>query len=418
MAKPTTKKKTQSPQERKAQHERERLRRLHELIESLGAMKVFRSLPKADRDMIEGLRAPRPVIADDDRLPQECVKYYREVLDGALAGAPVPMGDGGRMITLRDYFSVGMSLIRSQMIFKKEKHPMAGEWTRVLEPLLTLHEEQGPNRPIYVLLMDLRVSSWVFSDAEQGYFLPDMNVVAPRDKRTMPVFSVQIRFFEPEHRRFSLDDRSRTCFRVHAHDETLRTMTPCVLSTRLLPGQEDQPERSLPVYVQKHALHRLEERMKPYPLHIADHMLSDSIQKAVVLPLRLNTYLIEMRYMEFRIGYLVAEVVDEAVVLRTFLFITQSGTPEGDRFNEALRIGNYEKRWFELDCLSGFAHSDLCDDPRFKELLDSCGLADLTRMIQEELPLFVKESDLQKYGLQVRKILLEQSRFTVADEDS
>ncbi|MBU1412641.1 hypothetical protein KKC22_14105 [Myxococcota bacterium] len=37
------------------------------------------------------------------------------------------------------------------------------------------------------------------------------------------------------------------------------------------------------------------------------------------------------------------------VLLRTFLFLTMSGTPTGDRFNEDLRIGNYEKRWFDLD---------------------------------------------------------------------
>ncbi len=417
MAKPRTTKKDSKAPDQKAAYERERVRRLHDLIKALGAWPAFCGLPKADRDLIERRRSPRPYIAEDPGIPKECVQYFREVLDTYLATESFPLGETGYSITAREYFSSGLVLVASAMNMETTGHPLAAQWSRALSQLLEFHEKSSSEGPLYHLLLVLRVSSWVFNEVEHGWYVPKMEIETPRDRIAVPIFCFHFRFFPPEHRRFILDGKPRTCFRVHAYSEDFLTVSPCLLSTSLLPGQENRPARELAVYIQKHAMHRIEERMAPYPMHIRDHVVSKSIHEPVVRPLGADTCLIELRDVEHRVGYLVGEVVDDAVVLRTFLFITQSGTPEGDRFNEALRIGNYEKRWFELDRLSGFAHSDLCEDPRFQALMEQCGLTDLTRFVLEELPQMLKPDVLRQKGEQVRKILMEQSRFTVAEEE-
>jgi len=418
MAKTRTTKKASKAPEQKAVYERERVRKLHDLIKALGAWPAFCGLPRADRDLIELRRGPRPFIAEDPGIPKECVQFFREVLDRYMSTESFPLGDAGYSITAREYFSSGLVLVASAMNMEKTGHPLTARWSRALSQLLEFHEKSASEGPLYNLLLVLRVSSWVFSEVEHGWYVPKMEIETPRDRIAMPIFSFHYRFFPPEHRRFNLDGKPRTCFRVHAYSEDFLTLTPCLLSTSLVPGQANRPERMLPVYVQMHALRRIEERMAPYPMHMRDQVISKSIGEPVVRPLGENTCLIELRDVEFRVGYLVGEIVDDALVLRTFLFITQSGTPEGDRFNEALRIGNYEKRWFELDRLSGFVHSDLCEDPRFQALLEQCGMKDLPRFILEELPQMVKPDLLRKKGEQVRKILMEQSRFTVAEEDT
>jgi len=178
-----------------------------------------------------------------------------------------------------------------------------------------------------------------------------------------------------------------------------------------IPGLEAQVERDLPVYIQRHVYHRAEERMKPHPMTIFEEAIAISINHPEVSALPDGAFLIAMRYALQRIGYFVAEVIEDAVLLRTFLFLTQSGTPEGDRFNERLRIGNYEKRWFDLDRFSGYARTDLCEEPAFMEILKDCGLEGIKELVRQERFVNRAPDQMRLRGEEIRKILLAQSRF-------
>lgn len=70
-------------------------------------------------------------------------------------------------------------------------------------------------------------------------------------------------------------------------------------------------------------------------------------------------------------------------VVRTFLFITNSGTPEGDRLDNELRLGKMDKEFLQIDKLSMFVRTDLTLDQRVRDVFDRVGLGHLCRLDPE-----------------------------------
>lgn len=408
---------TLSPEEKKRQYVQERIGRLHAMIEACGASDEYRRLPVKDRAYLERVRSPLPALTGEPGLPRACMQYFREYLDGVLDRETVPIGADGGRIRLRDYFASGTVLLHSVRLFRKEGHPQAESWARALAPLLAIDEVKITDSQIFRLTFQLNVAGWAFSDSELGHYFISWELADPLGDDVLPGFRFIVHHGPPELRRFTIDGKSRTCFRVQWNDAGGCKMVPCVLSTRVIPGLEAQVERDLPVYIQRHVYHRAEERMKPYPMTIFEEELAISINDPEVVSLPDGAFLIAMRYALRRIGYLVAEVIEDVVLLRTFLFLTQSGTPEGDRFNERLRIRNYEKRWFDLDRFSGYARTDLCEEPAFMEILKDCGLEGLRELVSQERFLNQAPDQMRLRGEEVRKILLAQSRFIDEPDD-
>ena len=65
------------------------------------------------------------------------------------------------------------------------------------------------------------------------------------------------------------------------------------------------------------------------------------------------------------------------MVFRTFLFITNSGTPEGERLDHELRVGKIEKEFLRIDTLSAFVRTDMTLDARVVGVFKRVGLGHL-----------------------------------------
>ena len=73
--------------------------------------------------------------------------------------------------------------------------------------------------------------------------------------------------------------------------------------------------------------------------------------------------------MEHKIGYFVANIVDGCVFIRTFLFITNTGTPEGKRLEKLTGLKKLDKKYLAIDRMSTFMNSDLAENPEIQKLL-------------------------------------------------
>lgn len=114
----------------------------------------------------------------------------------------------------------------------------------------------------------------------------------------------------------------------------------------------------LPVYIQSHVIHRLYERLDckiPASLH---YFLYRSVAAPKIIQYNGNAF-IEYYLDNDKLGYLKAEIVDGLILIRTFLFITNSDTPEGDRLKEMFGISKVDKKYLNIDKLSTFIHSDV-----------------------------------------------------------
>lgn len=153
------------------------------------------------------------------------------------------------------------------------------------------------------------------------------------------------------------------------------------ISSSLVGNYYKGKEKELGVYIQSHALNRLAERL-------------DIIDESS-LNFYLNLRMEEIDAFEFyrdyllfpfiiaknvKVGYFVANVVGDKLVFRTFLFVTHSCTPEGDKLKEITGLQKSDIKYWQFDRLSTFTLANVDANPALHNLLKEVGIDDLIKL--------------------------------------
>jgi hypothetical protein len=93
-------------------------------------------------------------------------------------------------------------------------------------------------------------------------------------------------------------------------------------------------------------------------------------------------WLVEFRICGDALGYFAVSLAHSKLVIRTFLFRTMDGTPEGKLLRQNLRLARSDKEYLGLDQLETFALSDIQNDPKLVALLEQCGCGHLLRIVR------------------------------------
>jgi hypothetical protein len=137
--------------------------------------------------------------------------------------------------------------------------------------------------------------------------------------------------------------------------------------------------RMYPVFIQPHALHRLKKRLATGFLTDITVKLGlwESLTRLNVVGQADEGYLIAIRHSGCRLGYLVARVVEEKIVIVTFLFLTMRGTPEFEMLAQKLRLTRRDIEHENLDRLAPFLSRDVRADADLVRILGECGCGPL-----------------------------------------
>lgn len=114
-------------------------------------------------------------------------------------------------------------------------------------------------------------------------------------------------------------------------------------------------DREYPVYIQNHALDALAKRIDVRRKFDLRFSVVNTIIKGEMFRYRGN--LLMKYYIEGDLyaGYFLCTEVDDCVCIRTFLFLTNDGTPEGEMFNDKLQIDKNIKSYLGMDKFSTYA---------------------------------------------------------------
>ena len=94
------------------------------------------------------------------------------------------------------------------------------------------------------------------------------------------------------------------------------------------------------------------------------------------------------------------DISEGIAVIRTFLFITNTGTPEGKRIHDVIHIKTIEKKYLEIDKLNTFMYSDVRNNEKLKKLFTRCNCGYLFELeIKDfiELPQIEHADEIVKY---------------------
>jgi hypothetical protein len=90
--------------------------------------------------------------------------------------------------------------------------------------------------------------------------------------------------------------------------------------------------------------------------------------------------LIEYRIFGTKAGYFVVDVVDGIVIVKTFLFLTNNGTPEGALLWKNTGLKMLDKKYLAIDKLSTFITSDIVKNEQINKIFTDAGCESLLEL--------------------------------------
>lgn len=180
---------------------------------------------------------------------------------------------------------------------------------------------------------------------------------------------------KPEAELFEIEGHKRTIFQINLYqgnEPHAVTITPKMLGINGL--LKDLP---LKVYIQRHALDRIKERLGDYFTGYNYAEIINMLLKPQPFRADDGGYLFPYTFQHIRLGYLKANIYGDRLIFRTFLFLTNNGTPEGKRLDQLLGVQKADKKYLGIDNLNTFMNSDIESNENLKQIFCQTGCGEL-----------------------------------------
>lgn len=188
-----------------------------------------------------------------------------------------------------------------------------------------------------------------------------------------------------------VDGSPRKVYQCYLMDNKI---TPILIKPGVVGNKE------LKVYIQEHALIRIQERLKVKPIGYAYYFISHCMHNPKIIKQHHNSFMVEYYYFSVKVGYLLVTIEDDIALIRSFKFITMEGTPEFNALRSRLKCKRDDFEYLGLDSMEILLNSDISENKKLRPLLEECGLGPLFSLSNVVDAQFSKRSiadDVVKY---------------------
>jgi hypothetical protein len=372
------------------------------IIAACNATEAFQGLTNASRQSLLLCRyaAMRLDAAADCGFGKKLVEELTPAFNNLLRNRFVTIPPSGFNISYYDYFTLVQFMLSHMRVSHQNNETGAREWFEALAPLRQIHEDPALS-PDFFIMEELNLIAIFASNIEKQFFW-FKHIIDASNFATLKINEYyEVQCYKPLTKRIVIDRKPHLVYRLGLVKESDHTMLWISLSAEKLPEAFHPKAGKYDVWVQSHALRRMTERLAPVKEYFYQASMITAIGRPEVTMGSKNEFLISLKIFGFKAGYFVAECFGSDIVIRTFLFLTQSGTPEGNMFNARLKVSALEKRYLGLDTLNIFATTDICQDERISAIIEECGCGDLIK-IKDKLGKYNNE---EKYAAKLRHLL-------------
>jgi len=199
---------------------------------------------------------------------------------------------------------------------------------------------------------------------------------------------------KPEIKYFKTADGSRPAFRVSWGTDLSGFQEAYVKPTDL--GFESVFSKiPFKVYIQAHAFTRLSERIDRLEHFNQQITMLMSLINPTFIKTDENKYLLAYTFCSLKLGYFVCEYIDGDILIKTFLFITNNGTPEGKKLYELSGLGKLDKKYLAIDKLSSFISSDIGENEKLKTMFEQAGCGQLLHLSKAITDMYANQTENQ-----------------------
>lgn len=214
-------------------------------------------------------------------------------------------------------------------------------------------------------------------------------------------FDIEVKESVPDSISVVIDQHPRRVFRLCYAFANYCPMKVSI-SSDILNLSQSMANVPIPVYVQNHVLHRLAERLDCVPRYLREFYLYHNMSTPVFIHFK-GQLLAEFHIDEYgKVGYLIVDYVEGILLIKTFLLMSSSGTPEGQMLDELSGMQKIDHTYWAIDRLSTFQNSDMKDNKEIKEIFEKAGCG----VLFKEVSLFKDEDEIHiKQAMKMAKYI-------------
>ena len=360
---------------RKGSKDRERQlrsrQRLLALLDKLGIdPSVIRTLPERLRHIVYDVRSPGITIElDPDAAGVEACRAAAGYLEEWLAKGMLPVPGTDRQICVAD-FAGPLRSFWSAAYALQTAGKLDARAAAALKPILDL----TPAQIIDSIFDAMHAQQFYISQCCSRL---DSNLCYVESVNHGCRHRLVVHAARPKAREFKIDGKPRPAHRAGGFFSNCGFVW-LEYAPQLLDLPDARPH--LPVFVQRHVFRRLTERLSAAHQSIAHLMMVSSLGSPQITRGSDGKIWIACKHPVGPLGYFVADVVDDCVLVKSFLFLTMTGTPQHRALRKRLAAQSRDIEYLGLDQLDTYVNSDLADDPQLSKIFGDCGLSHLLQL--------------------------------------
>ena len=309
------------------------------------------------------------VVAGESSVPSRIINDAILTLSYLTKNQKIVVIPGKLVVTLDEFFTVILTVSVNLNIFLPDDLPALKPFIRKLKKFNIALDNifDKANEDIRKMLLSL-----AFSHNDIGktlYWLKHQLNPTPGLERGI-VNLISINSYKIESSSIVVDDNHRPVIRL-GYALPNYGIDWVAIKPSVLKVDNSFADIPLDVYIQTHALQRLSERIDCFPTGSIHYNMFISLKDPRVFYDGNQNILIEYRYFGTRAGYFRVDIIEGKIVIRTFLFVTNNGTPEGIKLGNITGLQRLDKKYLALDRLSTFMTSDLGENENVRNILNS-----------------------------------------------
>jgi len=355
-----------------AQHRNEFMRKLKSFVNSIGGEDIYSLLPAKILERIYRLRFHSITIAPaaGTLLSNKLMEEQKHVLSECLKRETLYLPKYGLKVLLGDYLTVGLTVFAMYRTIHDNDFSNAAKVRSALlnyctdkEPYILLHQQ---------LFTIFQAIAWGVCKLENDfYWLNYESKLAEKGKFGMNNI-VEVNVQVGESKRIKINGSARPAIRL-GWANPFEGIDWIMLKPSTLKIRSSLFNHPMKVYIQSHALLRLAERIDSIEASLAQYNMYTSFLDAKVNYDSYHNLMVEYRIFGTKAGYFRIDIVDKVVVVRTFLFLTQSGTPEGQLLWKNAGLQKLDTNYLAINKLSSFMSSDIGNNENIRKLFEDSG---------------------------------------------
>lgn len=381
-----------------ARHKNEFMGRIKHYVDLWLGEKSFSLVPEKDHEFIYLRRytIPRIEVEKGVNVSKKFLAEMKDMLEKLLHFRLIEMPNELSKITLYDFLIYYMSIFSYFAYIRKNDYD---SHKTLCDRYNFLHEsyEKVNTLAISDLNFIMVMLGLFYSYPDKKYYWVSTDFHQDLDHNTGNYWIFRLHETNLQVRNFVLNNEKRPAFKLGT---PLPDNGVSWIRVKMKSRSITNLVKSYQVFIQSHALKRLFERLDSLEEHVILYNLYSSFVKPQLLYEK-GKLLIEYSLFQKKIGYFIAEVAEGKLLLRTFLFLTNEGTPEARKLQDVAGLGKLDIKYWNIDKLRKFLESDIITNPVVKNIFVEAGCGDLFCLQTTDTDAYkIKEyvaDEMQKY---------------------